>query len=190
MESKFKLTKFDDRPARAFNSFFAASFTEVQAAHYHESCLSKDLAASWNKVVEGKQKTDSDLFVSPDLERRRFFTELDMKVKPMDIILSADVMTPFTKLMKEIVSVALHENERMKKCRPIMRTLQTPIWTSGNMPLAYLNSGRIRLFLKTSCTENPNTLIVQIPSMSLTSQVRKNKSMCSCNGFRSFNEIF
>lgn len=169
--SKFELSKFDDRPSRAFDSFFAISYTKVKAAHYHESCLSTNLAASWNKVIEGKLGADSEFLVSPKLEETRFFTELDIKLKPMDIVLSSAIVAPFVKLAKEIVSVALHQNRRSRKNEPSLLRSSQRIWTSGNMPLTYLNAGKIRLFFKTALSENPDTLIVQVPSTTITSQV-------------------
>jgi len=175
---KIKISKLDDRAGRAVDSFFAISYTQVQAAHYHSACVANDITANWNKVVEGKRRADSEsLLISSDQEKNRYFAELDVKVKPMDFILSPAVIGPFIKLAKEIVSVALHKKETSRKStqRPLgtLHSNNPTCWNSSNLPLAYLNAGRIRVFLQTDSAESPDTLLIQIPSIRLTSQVTK-----------------
>ena len=118
---------------------------------------------------------------------KRFVSEVDIKVAPMDIVIANEVWVPFFKMFSHILSI--HIPPSLLESNPSSSEKSSGMWGMGmnnnTLPLVYVKAKTIRILLLTKSKEcrnpdkidlnhaalNPDMLIFKCDSISITPQV-------------------
>ena len=174
------------RHFEASQTFFSATFTRAECKNVH---------SKWKDLLRNKtfysilEKHENQALSSSALDKRkRFVSEMDIKIAPFDIVIANEVWVPFFKMASHLFSMRIpasflgpseFSGQKIKG-----------VWGMGvnnnTMPLVYVKAKTIRILLLTKSKEdcrnpdkidlshaalNPDMMIFKCDSISITPQV-------------------
>jgi len=154
------------------SDFLSFNYTRVPANDFHKRSGLPDPNERFNSTLENHFEADiTEFHIPPKQHQYQYISEFDIKLRPVDIVIPVDGFNPFMNVLKEWSSM----NSGVDPCEEndiASHPLRIPSLNNNSLPLIYLESGRIRVFVRTEeFGLLPNTAVIQVNSALICSQV-------------------